>query len=146
MLNVCSFRIVFAIIFEMFVAVFLGVENGIDTFDCVAPTRIARNGALYTENGRINMHNAKYRTDFSPIDPSCTCDTCAHYTRAYLAHLFRADEMLAATLASVHNIHFIVNLVERMRLAILDGTFAELKAATLAKYLGESGSALTSST
>src|SRR3989338_1636295 len=80
---------------------FGGVENGADLFDCVAPTRIARNGTLYTENGRINILNAKFIEDFTPIDETCECYTCKNYTRAYLSHLFRAKEMFAATLASI---------------------------------------------
>ncbi len=112
---------------------FLGVENGIDTFDCVAPTRIARNGALYTEDGRINIHNAKYRRDMSPVCADATC--YAHqYTKSYLSHLFRADEMFAATIASIHNLHFVVNLVKKIRQSILEDNFEEFKAQTLARY------------
>lgn len=112
---------------------FLGVENGVDTFDCVAPTRIARNGALYTPDGRINIFNAKFREDMSPI---CEDESCAAsaYTKSYLAHLFRADEMLAATIASIHNLHFVVNMVKKIRLSIIDGTFMEFKAETLGRY------------
>ena len=117
---------------------FLGVENGVDTFDCVAPTRIARNGALYTPDGRINIFNAKYRTDMSPV---CADETCyAHqFTKSYLAHLFRADEMFAASLASIHNLHFIVNLVKNIRRSILDKNFVEYKTAFLARYYSGKG-------
>ncbi len=112
---------------------FLGIENGVDTFDCVAPTRIARNGALYTNDGRINIFNATYRTDMSPVCDDITC--YAHqFTKSYLAHLFRADEMFAATIASIHNLHFIVNLVKKIRQSILDGSFASFKTETLARY------------
>ena len=112
----------------------LGVANGVDTFDCVAPTRLARTGAAYVypsiENGntkRLNLLNAQFKDDFGPLDPSCQCDTCKNYSRAYLAHLFRAKEMLGATLVSVHNLYFLVNIVKRLRQAIIDGKFEEVK-------------------
>lgn len=113
---------------------FTGVEDGADTFDCVAPTRMARNGTLYTHEGRINIFNARYTDDFAPIDPACDCATCAQYTRAYVAHLFRAKEMLAATLASIHNLRFIIRLVDIMRESIIDGSFADFKKDFLARY------------
>ncbi len=113
---------------------FSGVENGVDLFDCVGPTRIARNGTLFTNSGKINITNAKFVKDFSPIDEGCQCYTCQNYTRAYLAHLFRAKEMEAATLASIHNVYFITNLVKKMRGAILDGNFMEYKKDFLSKY------------
>jgi len=105
----------------------LGIENGVDTFDCVAPTRLARTGAAYTYTGRINLLNAQYKEDFGPLDPSCECDTCKNYSQAYLAHLFRAKEMLGATLLSVHNLYFLVNLVKKLRQAIVDGNFENEK-------------------
>ncbi|MDQ2932775.1 MAG: tRNA guanosine(34) transglycosylase Tgt [bacterium] len=105
----------------------LGIENGIDTFDCVAPTRIARNGSAYTKLGRINLVNAQFVNDFTPIDSTCGCYTCTNYTRAYVAHLFRAKEMLAATLTSIHNLYFVVNLVKRARKAIVEGKWEEYK-------------------
>ncbi len=105
----------------------LGIENGIDTFDCVAPTRMARNGSVYTKNGTINLLNAKFKEDFKPIDPGCPCYTCTNYTCAYLNHLFKAKEMLAATLASIHNLFFVVNLVKEARKAIVEGRFEEFK-------------------
>jgi queuine tRNA-ribosyltransferase len=113
---------------------FGAVEQGCDTFDCVAPTRIARNGGLYTASGRINILNARFRDDKGPIDEGCGCYTCTHYTRAYVAHLFHAKEMLASTLASIHNLYFIVHLVERMRQSIIDDTFYDFKEAFLKKY------------
>jgi len=113
---------------------FGGVENGADLFDCVAPTRMARNGTLHTNDGRINIFNAKFINDFSKIDDDCECYTCENYTRAYLSHLFRAKEMFAATLASIHNLHFIVKLVENMRQSILDERFIEFKKEFLSKY------------
>ena len=119
---------------------FIGIENGIDTFDCVAPTRQARNGALYTHDGRINLINAKYKTDFSPIDPACDCYTCQHHTKAYLRHLFKADEILAMTLASIHNERFVVRLVDQIRQSILDQNFIKFRDAWLARYYGKSAS------
>jgi len=97
---------------------FAGVENGADTFDCVAPSREARTSAVYSENGRFNVSSATYKRDFSPIDKDCSCYTCSNFTRAYLNHLFRAKEMLASTLATIHNLAFTVRLVDRMRQAI----------------------------
>ena len=113
---------------------FIGVEHGVDTFDCVSPTREARNGALYTRHGRINIFNAKFTNDFSKVDAECGCSTCEKYTRAYLAHLFRARELLAFTLASLHNLYFIVHLVKKIRQAILGDTFFELKEEFMRKY------------
>ena len=114
--------------------IFGGIENGIDTFDCVSPTRVARNASLYTKNGRINILNAKYREDFTPIDESCVCYTCKNYSRSYVAHLFRAKEILANTLASIHNVYFIVHLVKNIRRAILDETYLEFKEEFLKNY------------
>ncbi len=113
---------------------FMGVENGVDLFDCVAPTRMARNGTIYTKTGKINMMNAQYVDDFTPIEKDCPCYTCKNYKRAYLSHLFRAKEMLAGTLATIHNLYFIINLVHSMRIAIIDGTFDDFKKAFLARY------------
>ena len=113
---------------------FGGVENGSDLFDCVAPTRIARNGSLYTNNGRINIFNAQFRSDFMPIDANCSCYTCTHYTRAYVAHLFRSKEMFAATLASIHNLYFTIHLVDKIRQSILDNNFEKFRDAFLTKY------------
>lgn len=116
------------------VDLFEGVENGADTFDCVAPTREARTSAVYTPQGRFNVSNGAYRRDFSPIDSECACYTCTNYSRAYVNHLFRAKEILGPTLATIHNVHFMVNLVDRMREAIEEGNFAEYKAEFLARY------------
>lgn len=113
---------------------FIGAENGIDTFDCVAFTRQARNGALYTRTGRINIRNSQFQRDFTPIDDRCACYTCTNYTRAYLNHLFRAGEILAAVLASIHNEYFAVHLVDRIRAGIADGTFFTLKQECLEYY------------
>lgn len=103
------------------------VERGIDTFDCVAPTRLARHGGLYTTSGRLNIRKAAYREDVGPIEEGCTCHTCQTFSRAYLRHLFVADEILGYRLATLHNLHFILTLMNRIRQSILDGTFAELK-------------------
>lgn len=112
---------------------FYGIENGIDTFDCVTPTRVARNGAAYTLDGRINLQNAKYIDDMSPIDPEVKNYTSA-FTRSYIAHLLRSKEILAATLISIHNLHFIVTLVANIRQSILDGNYYEFKDAFLKRY------------
>ncbi len=113
---------------------FMAVENGCDLFDCVAPTRIARNGQAYTKNGKINLNNSKFQNDLGPLDKKCKCYTCKNYSRAYLAHLFRSDEMLASTLTSIHNLYFIVNLVKKMRHAILKGNFKKFKKVWLNEY------------
>lgn len=113
---------------------FAGVENGVDLFDCVSPTRNGRNGTLFTSHGKIHISNATYREDFSPIEEGCACTTCKHYTRSYVCHLFHGKEMLAGTLASIHNLHFISNLVANMRQAIIDDNFAEYKKSFLSKY------------
>jgi queuine tRNA-ribosyltransferase len=113
---------------------FGAVENGADIFDCVAPTRMGRNGTLYTSKGRINILNSKFIRDFSKPDEECECYTCKNYTSAYLSHLFRAKEMFGSTLASIHNLYFIVNLVKRMRQSILNDNFFEFKEEFLAKY------------
>jgi queuine tRNA-ribosyltransferase len=115
---------------------FLGVEYGIDTFDCVAPTRQARNGALYTLDGRINITNTKFKTDFTPIDAECDCYTCKGYTRAYLNHLFKSDEILASTLASIHNERFVVRTVDQIRESIKNATFFDYKRQFLTRYYG----------
>jgi queuine tRNA-ribosyltransferase len=113
---------------------FAGVEQGVDTFDCVIPTRMARHGQLFTSQGKLNILNAKFRTDFTPIESGCGCQTCKSYTRAYLAHLFRAKEMLAGTLASIHNLYFLVNLTKQIRQSILDDSFAQFKKDFLIRY------------
>lgn len=99
------------------------IEKGVDLFDCVLPTRLGRNGMLYTRRGKINVLNNKYVRDFSKPDASCACYTCANYTLGYLSHLFRAREMLGATLASIHNLHFIIHFVDELRQSIIDGNF-----------------------
>jgi queuine tRNA-ribosyltransferase len=116
---------------------FMAVENGCDLFDCVAATRVARNGQVYTNKGKINLRRTEFKEDFTPIDPDCKCDTCQNYTRAYLAHLFRSDEMLAATLAAQHNLHFIINLVKQMRKEIIKGNFEKFKNSWLNNFINK---------
>ena len=116
---------------------FVGVENGADTFDCVAPSRQARTGSVFTKDGRLNISNAPHKREFKPIEDDCTCYTCKNYTRAYLCHLFRSKEMLASTLATIHNQHFIVGLVDQMRKSIEEGNFFEFKTEFMGRYYGK---------
>ena len=118
---------------------FVGVENGIDTFDCVLASRIARTSAVYTMEGRFNVSNQPFIRDFNPIDDECDCYTCTNYSRAYLCHLFRAKEMVAGTLATIHNERFIVRLVDQMRQALLDGNFQDMKKDFMGRYKHKSG-------
>lgn len=113
---------------------FAAIEQGADTFDCVQPSRVARNAAVYAADGRFNLTTAANRRAFAPIDAECDCYTCAHYTRAYLHHLFKAKEMLAATLATIHNERFTVRLVDQIRESIEQGRFAEFRAAYLGRF------------
>ena len=113
---------------------FVGAEFGCDTFDCVGPTRMARNGSLYTKDGRINIKNAKYKHDFTPLIPDCDCECCKNYTRAYLHHLFKTDEITAKVLASIHNEHFIVHTVDQIRASLEDGSFIKFKKKFLSRY------------
>lgn len=110
------------------------VARGIDTFDCVAPTRHARHGTLYTAAGKITISATRFRDDDAPIESGCGCYTCQTFSRAYLCHLFRARELLAYTLASIHNLHAILGLMAQIRHAITDGKFASLTERTLAAY------------
>ncbi|QGN35281.1 tRNA guanosine(34) transglycosylase Tgt [Microlunatus sp. Gsoil 973] len=118
---------------------FAAIENGADTFDCVSPARVARNAALYSRHGRFNVNTAANRRDFRPVDEGCDCYTCTHYTRAYLHHLFKAREINANTLATIHNERFIVRLVDDIRDAIAGDYFGELKADFLGRYYGARG-------
>tara|TARA_B100000676_G_C18052561_1_gene832144 strand:+ start:34 stop:1209 length:1176 start_codon:yes stop_codon:yes gene_type:complete len=110
------------------------ISKGIDMFDCVLPTRIARNGSLFLDSGRINITNATFKFDDNPIDLSCNCFTCAHYSKAYIHHLFKAKEFLAYRLASIHNLYFIVNLLREIRKTILMGEFNNFKKEFLSRY------------
>ena len=113
---------------------FMGIENGVDLFDCVLPTRLGRNGTLFTKDGKIHIENTKYRTDTGPIEADCACYTCQNYSRGYIAHLFHGKEMLAGTLSSTHNLYFIVNLVKNIRQSIIDDRFGEYKKEFLERY------------
>jgi queuine tRNA-ribosyltransferase len=111
-----------------------GVARGVDLFDCVLPTRVARNGGLFTRRGRINLRNAQYAADPLPIEPGCGCYACQHCSRAYLRHLFKAGEMLGPHLATIHNLHFVLQLMREIRAHIAAGTFALFKTRFLAEY------------
>ena len=111
-----------------------GVSQGIDMFDCVLPTRLARNGSLFTPEGRIDVLHRAHRESFEPIDPDCDCETCLQFDRAYLHHLFRAHEVLGLRLASVHNLRFLTRQMESMRAAIAAGTFESARSDFLARY------------
>jgi queuine tRNA-ribosyltransferase len=103
------------------------IAHGVDMFDCVMPTRNARNANVFTWNGTLSMRNAKYKVDFTPLDNDCNCYTCRNYSRAYLRHLFIAEEILALELASIHNLYFYLDLVRQARKHILYGDFNEWK-------------------
>jgi queuine tRNA-ribosyltransferase len=111
-----------------------GVRRGVDMFDCVLPTRLARNGALFTPDGRVNITSARFATLDAPLDVECDCATCATFSAGYLHHLFRCGELLAHRLASIHNLRFLVRLMERARAAILAGTFDGFAADFMARY------------
>ncbi|MCW2831687.1 MAG: tRNA guanosine(34) transglycosylase Tgt [Aeromicrobium sp.] len=115
---------------------FRAVENGCDTFDCVSPSRVARSSRVYAMTGRFNVMVAASRRDFGPIDPECDCYTCAHYSRAYLHHLFKTKEYIAATLCTIHNERFTVRLVDDMRTHIEAGTFADFRDDFVARFYG----------
>ena len=110
------------------------VARGIDMFDCVLPTRTARNGALLTHHGRLNIRNAQHIDSAMPIEADCTCYACQHFSRAYLRHLFKAGEILGLHLATLHNVHFMLRMMDEIRAAIADGTFVTFKDAFLAGY------------
>lgn len=116
---------------------FMAIENGCDLFDCVAPTRLGRTGTVYTKFGKLNLLNAKFKDRWEPIENDCGCYTCKNYQIGYLAHLFRSKEMLGATLASIHNLYFIVHLVNNIRKSILSDSFAKMKKNFLRAYLSK---------
>lgn len=113
---------------------FTAIDVGCDTFDCVAPSRVARRSQMFTSDGRFNLKVAANRRNFDPIDADCDCYTCEHYSRAYLHHLYTTGEFIAATLGTIHNERFIVRLVDRIRASLVDGTYADLKAEVLGRY------------
>ena len=110
------------------------VERGVDMFDCVMPTRNARNGSLFTSTGKLNIRNSRFQTDFTPLDPACGCPVCKRYTRAYLSHLYRAGELSALRLNTLHNLFFMLELAANMRQAIRAGRFLEFKRRFLHEY------------
>jgi queuine tRNA-ribosyltransferase len=114
------------------------IERGVDMFDCVMPTRNARNGGLFTRSGKLNIRNAQYKNDFGPLDAECNCPVCRTYTRAYLSHLFRAGEILGIRLNTLHNLHFMLDLAANCRLAIVEERFPEFKRSFLASYRADS--------
>jgi len=111
-----------------------GSMRGIDMFDCVLPTRIARNGTVMTSQGRLVVKNAKYASDFQPLDPECSCYACRHYSRAYIRHLIRADEMFGLRLTTIHNLHFLVHLMEQVRDAIREDRLRDFRDAFFDRY------------
>ena len=111
-----------------------GVIRGVDMFDCVLPTRIARNGTLMTHFGRVNIKNAKFEYDFTTLDPMCDCYTCKNYTRAYLRHLIKADETFGLRLCSYHNLYFLVHLMMEVRQAIINDNLLEFREAFCERY------------
>ncbi len=115
------------------------IGQGVDMFDCVLPTRLARHGALMTTHGRINIKDAQYEKDFTPIDDQCDCKTCQHYTRAYLRHLYRSEEILGKRLMSIHNLRFLIRVVEGARKAIEENQFLAYAKDVLAAYGDDRG-------
>ena len=111
-----------------------GVRRGVDMFDCVLPTRIARHGTLMTSVGRLNIRNQKYEKDFKPLDEECDCYTCKNYTRAYLRHLIRCNEGLGMRLLSIHNLHFLIHLMEQIKEAIKADRFGDFKKEYFERY------------
>ena len=111
-----------------------GVEAGVDMFDCVLPTRNARNGSLFTSHGKVSIKQARFREDSKPLDPECQCNTCQHYSRAYLRHLYLSGEILGMRLNTLHNLHFFLNLMKNARNAILENRFAAFKKEFLEGY------------
>ena len=116
-----------------------GVSQGVDMFDCVLPTRIARHGSLMTSKGRVNIREAKYKEDFSPLDPECDCYCCKNYTKAYLRHLYVCDETFGKRLLSIHNIRFLIKMMEGARRAIQEDRFLEYKKEFMDKFGDERG-------
>lgn len=114
---------------------FEGVERGIDIFDCALPTRLARNGALFTSHGRINLRKAEFAEVATPVEDGCTCYACRHFSLAYLHHLYKAKEILGLRLNTIHNVHFVLELMRRIRAALQKGTFAQLKASFYERYV-----------
>lgn len=111
-----------------------GVMRGIDMFDCVFPTRVARNGTAMTAKGRLVVKNAEFTRDFQPLDQDCTCYTCRHFSRAYIRHLFKTEEIFGLRLTTIHNLHFLIDFMKKMRQAILEDRFPSFRSDFWAKY------------
>jgi queuine tRNA-ribosyltransferase len=111
-----------------------GVIRGVDMFDCVLPTRNARNGSLFTASGKLSITNAKYKDDFTPLDNRCKCYTCQNFTKAYLRHLYMSKEILASTLGTIHNLYFMSSLMKNIRLALLEDRLLEYKEEFLSNF------------
>jgi len=110
------------------------VESGIDIFDCVVPTRYGRNGTAFTSEGKLTIRNSPFIEDFKPLDAECNCYTCKNFSRAYLRHLFNAEEILGLRLVSLHNVYFFLELMRKIREAIVQDRFSEFKKEFLSKY------------
>ena len=113
----------------------LAVDAGLDMFDCVMPTRVARNGTLFTWQGRVSIKRAEYKEDPSPLDPECDCYTCTNYSKAYLRHLYLSGEMLSARLNTIHNLHFYIKLMEKIRMSIVEGTWEQFRNHCLTRFV-----------
>ena len=123
----------------------IAVDSGIDMFDCVMPTRVARNGTLFTWQGRVSIKREQYRKDPRPLDPECDCYTCQHYSRAYLRHLFLAGEMVSGRLNTIHNLHFYLQLMRRMRQSIMDGSWESFREDCMRRFVRSDSTHLTKS-
>lgn len=123
----------------------LSIDSGIDMFDCVMPTRVARNGTLYTWSGKVSIKRNEYREDNGPLDPECDCYTCSNYSRAYLRHLFLSGEILGSRLNSIHNLHFYMKLMEKARQAIEQGRWAEYRDFCISRFTSASGATASKS-
>ena len=111
-----------------------GVLRGVDMFDCVLATRVARNGTVFTHDGRLVVRNAKYAEDFTPLDPDCDCYACKNFSRAYVRHLLKAGEITGGRLASIHNLRFLLHLMEQIRQAIAEDRFLDFRKEFYSKY------------
>ena len=120
-------------------AILEGISLGVDMFDCVLPTRIARHGALMTSKGRVNIRDKKYEEDFTPLDSECDCYCCKNYTKAYLRHLYKCDETFGKRLLSIHNIRFLIKMMEEARKAIQEDRFGDFKEEFLKKFDSKKG-------
>lgn len=114
--------------------ILFAIRQGVDMFDCVMPTRIARNGTLYTSTGRVNIKAAQYEKDFGPLDEDCNCYVCKNFSRAYLRHIFRAGEIASLTYNTYHNLHFMKNFMDEIRQSIIDGQFSEIESKWLSVF------------